>query len=205
MHDEVSSHIDLSKIEKSPTWLKRVNFKPPSLIVGCGVGTGINFNDEIYGIDLFIETCLTAKIAGRGRIICADAHKMPIRGCSFQQVLLMHSLEHVICPFHVLSECYRVLKNGGDIHIEVPNSPNRISERTSHIYGWNAITLQNILKKIGFINVQATYVDHLGVTDIYKFKNKKVNKLLDKLSTLLFPNSFRAVAGHGQKYDKNSY
>ncbi|MBD3230638.1 MAG: methyltransferase domain-containing protein [Candidatus Lokiarchaeota archaeon] len=199
MDSSINNHINIEKIDRKPKWMSRIKFSPPSLIVGCGTGTTMDLDKEIYGIDLFDETCLIANKKAPGMIIKADAHSMPFKSSYFNQIVLMHSLEHVFSPYHVLKECLRVLDKNGEISIEVPNSPNFVAERKSHIYGWNKETLANLLKIVGFKEIRVNYVDHLGITDCLGIKNQKIHKILDKISSLIFPNSFRSIQGSGRK------
>ena len=52
--------------------------------------------------------------------ITGDAMQLPIQTESLDGLVIVGVLEHVKFPDQAINECYRVLKPGGRIHIEVP-------------------------------------------------------------------------------------
>lgn len=58
---------------------------------------------------------------GPGVDIVADAHNMPVvEDNSVDCVITVSTLEHVVDPFRVMEEVYRVLKPGGYVYVSVP-------------------------------------------------------------------------------------
>lgn len=66
---------------------------------------------HITNLDLF---------EGVGIDVVSDAHSLPFPSQSVDAVLLLAVLEHVIEPGKVISETFRVLKNGGLVYCEFP-------------------------------------------------------------------------------------
>lgn len=82
--------------------------------------------------------------------VYGDAEDLPFEDGSFNTIYLRHVLEHLEQPLICLSECYRVLNNGGMIRIEVPDAQRVNFERPEHLYSWTEWTLNTIVKCAGF-------------------------------------------------------
>jgi len=55
--------------------------------------------------------------------------KLAFKDGSFDTVTALSIFEHIFDPYHLIEECYRLLKNGGTLIVQVPNTawlPNRI-------------------------------------------------------------------------------
>lgn len=93
------------------------------LVLDIGVGpqevpTHIdNFKDKatFIGIDPLMGSCARKFI-----FICGLGEYLPFKEGTFDQVLFVTSLDHVIDPIVVLEEAKRVLKSDGDICIWIP-------------------------------------------------------------------------------------
>ncbi len=85
----------------------------PILDLGCG------FNDSGACIKLDYVT----QISNVGKSVCnvlGDVHNLPFNDNSIGSIFAIQSFEHFYNPELVLKECYRVLKNGGKILVDVP-------------------------------------------------------------------------------------
>ena len=66
---------------------------------------------QIDSIDIYFSENVTA---------IADAHYLPFKDESYELVIIQAVLEHVINPYRVVDEIYRVLSNQGMIYSETP-------------------------------------------------------------------------------------
>lgn len=87
------------------------------LIVGGGtIGAGMSDFYKKYD-----KNILSFDIYSNPRIdFVADAHDIPISDNTIDLIIIQAVLEHVLIPENVVSECYRVLKQGGLIYSETP-------------------------------------------------------------------------------------
>jgi len=85
---------------------------------------------EIVGIDIVAECIEKAKeavnkepleIQKKISLFQAWSEELPFSNYSFDTIIMAETLEHVADPFRTLEECHRVLANGGQILISVPN------------------------------------------------------------------------------------
>lgn len=52
--------------------------------------------------------------------VIADAYRLPVADCMADIVILKAVIEHVTNPQDVIGEAYRILKNGGALHLYCP-------------------------------------------------------------------------------------
>lgn len=97
--------------------LKEKNIKPRLLIIGGakkGMGTDLFLNDadiQVISFDIYASS-LTQFVA--------DAHLIPITAEAVDGVWIQYVLEHVLNPWKVVAEIYRVLKKDGCVYAETP-------------------------------------------------------------------------------------
>lgn len=97
--------------------LKEKNIKPRLLIIGGakkGMGTDLFLNDadiQVISFDIYASS-LTQFVA--------DAHLIPITAEAVDGVWIQYVLEHVLDPWKVVAEIYRVLKKDGCVYAETP-------------------------------------------------------------------------------------
>lgn len=102
------------------------------LDVGCGLGGKLVFYVEegaskVVGVDLRPFSAISAlQLAseqdsdGVIRIAIADGAKLPFADETFDVVISVNVLEHVVDPLSVLIECQRVLRPNGRIYLYFP-------------------------------------------------------------------------------------
>jgi len=87
--------------------------------------------------------------------ILADAHFLPFKEETFEEVCTYHLIEHVKNPKAVLTEISQVLKAGGKLTVETPNfSSKNVRADSSHIRSYNWISLKRQLEDAGFRDVR---------------------------------------------------
>lgn len=108
---------NIIKADKFIKILKSKTKKPLVLIIGGGskgIGANALYDDpdvRVVSFDIYTSS-LTNFIA--------DAHSIPLKAESIDGVWIQYVLEHVLNPWHVVSEIYRVLHKEGAIYSEVP-------------------------------------------------------------------------------------
>ena len=108
-------------------------FKSPILEIGIGNGKLTNFLFKNHpqievGIDIEENGLKTAKtlkmFRGKkryGKVICANAEKMPFEDASFNTIVSNSTFEHISDDLKAVSEVARVLKKDGLFFITVPS------------------------------------------------------------------------------------
>lgn len=92
-------------------------FKPRILVIGGGeIGNGF---EEFY--NKFKSCIISFDIYDSKNIdFIADAHNIPTNNDHFDLIIIQAVLEHVLDPYRVVSEIYRVLKHDGIVYAETP-------------------------------------------------------------------------------------
>ncbi|MEM0241128.1 MAG: methyltransferase domain-containing protein [Candidatus Nezhaarchaeales archaeon] len=103
--------------------------KPSYLDLGCGDG-GLTMKvadiigaSEVYGVDVDEGALAEASRKGVKTLKCnLDEAPLPFNDDSFDLVTAFEVIEHLNNPKHMLREAFRVLRRGGIIMIETPNT-----------------------------------------------------------------------------------
>jgi SAM-dependent methyltransferase len=99
----------------SRTFVQQLGSKGRVLVIGGGaVGSGAS---ELYG---GCEVIGTDIYASENTQFIADAHDLPFADGVFDGVWIQAVLEHVLDPTRVVSEIYRVLRDGGLVFADTP-------------------------------------------------------------------------------------
>jgi ubiquinone/menaquinone biosynthesis C-methylase UbiE len=107
--------------------LSRLGVKPSdmTLDVGCAQGGSLLECQQraipSYGLDFSLEALKTAKRLGIRNLICADAHKIPLRDKLFDKIIVLATLETLSDKKAAIAEIIRVAKTGAQIYFEIRN------------------------------------------------------------------------------------
>lgn len=97
------------------------------LACGNGVSTANIKGKIVVGLDLSSEQLAKAKIKYPDKsYVVADARKLPFADNTFDLIVGINMLHHVLDPEKVLKECYRALKRNGKLLTVDPNLYNPI-------------------------------------------------------------------------------
>lgn len=151
------------------------------LDAGCGNGYYtqeiLTKVENIVGVDLSIESLRSYKhrIGKKASVIKAALENLPFRHSSFDQCLLLDSLEHSKDPTSVLKQIHDSLHQNGQLIATMPNWYNLLLDREklhTHFHssvGWKKVLEQSRFKVIfmtcmGFpILDSAVLTNHLHV------------------------------------------
>ncbi len=139
------------------------------LEVGCGSGQMLNSMQGlgwcVEGVDFDPAAVQNARNKGlQVRLGTLEAQRYP--NDHFDAITMSHLIEHVHDPLELLSECYRVLKTGGQLVVVTPNSESwghkmfRGSwlhlDPPRHLYVFNSSSLRRLVEKASFEKVRAS-------------------------------------------------
>jgi SAM-dependent methyltransferase len=106
-------------------WLEEFSPAQRILDLGCGSGSmpaqvaGLN----VIGVDVDLKS-----LANKIPSACAESHRLPLAGASFDLVLCHHSLEHFHDVPGTIREVRRILRPEGRLFVSVPDG-NSFSDR----------------------------------------------------------------------------
>lgn len=178
----LAGNVDYSRIRRT---IDMVEEGGRWLDLGCGPG-GVSYSiadkvDEVVAIDPDAETIKIAKTIFQKPNIKfkkADFFDQEFQESTFDGVLFLEVIEHVLDPYRFLKEIHRVLRPGGYLILSTPNAlsyrsivrnfryftsawmrrslskvwANNIDARTQegHIFAWDFGTLARLLRASGF-------------------------------------------------------
>lgn len=98
------------------------------LDVACGTGYGTyllsHVASRVIGADISLESLSSARRRYQSAnldYVCLDAQKFPFREGSFEVVISLETVEHLVEPKGFLEECVRVLRPRGILVLSTPN------------------------------------------------------------------------------------
>jgi len=141
------------------------NARPPGrfLDIGCGNGKYLDFMRslgwETVGVDAG-PGCEFARQVLNLEVYDGNLWEHRFPDSSFDVITLWFVLEHIWDPMRLLSECYRILKPGGQIIISTLNT-NSFETKVFKRYWWHLLvpehlcqfdesSLQSVIQKTGF-------------------------------------------------------
>ncbi len=116
----------------------------PLVDVGSGIGGNLpvlSSHAATVGCEISASAALLA--SARGRVVVADAGRLPLAGAAFGAAVCTEVLEHVDDPRAVFAEMARVLRPGGLAYVTTPNYANLaglhklLADRRSGRHDWN--------------------------------------------------------------------
>lgn len=100
-------------------------------------------------------------------------------------VISNHALEHVYCPYDTLKALLPKIKDGGQIVFVVPHQkPDEAyieDDVNQHLYTWNPLTLGNLAKAAGYVNIQADVIQHAWPPKYQQLYQKHGQKKFDRI------------------------
>jgi len=165
------------------------------LEVGAGVGNVLeefkdkavdnSINIELYGTE-YSHDCIVQCMRKGLNMIEGNAQSVLNLNQKFDIIILSHVFEHFIDLENELSILKKLLKKNGLLYIEVPGILT-IHDKPyynfsflgysvhAHMYNFSSITLQNIVNKYGFIQVESNET----VEAIFKLENNSQTELVN--------------------------
>jgi len=97
-------------------WLESKNIKAKRILdVGCGRDPACNH------VEMQFDEYITLDITRHPQVkIVGSVYNLPFKEESFDVVLLLEVLEHLLYPFDALKEVSRVVREGGKVYITTP-------------------------------------------------------------------------------------
>ena len=115
----------------------------------------------------------------------------PFGSNGFNTIIAGEIIEHLEHPYMFLKECYRILKDGGNIILTTPNMHGLMYLAGSwdnkgpdkHLFAWNLDLLEALATRIGFTTVKKQTITAYWNRN---FILKGISDLIPKLRTHLF-------------------
>jgi 2-polyprenyl-3-methyl-5-hydroxy-6-metoxy-1,4-benzoquinol methylase len=157
------------------------------LDIGCFTGDFIRVLNkrgaDVFGLELQKEAVEIANESLPGRIFQADVYNDVFPEYDFDIVSMTGLIEHVLEPTKLLHRCFEILKPGGVIMIQTPNSGSFLSHGmhqywppiapVEHIYLFSRRSMEIILKICGFTKIY--YKPHIKWLPIeYVYNNLRM-------------------------------
>jgi len=158
--------------------------KPVNLLdIGCGTGSNLSSLENYgyaVGLDFSQHALSLCKNRGNGRVIQADAQKLPFHNQTFNVVTALDILEHVENDAQAAREIFRVLKPGGQLILTVPALPflwSRHDEAMGHQRRYTRQQLIRLLNSNGLIVSRISYWNFLLFLPVMIMRQaKKLNR-----------------------------
>jgi SAM-dependent methyltransferase len=142
------------------------------LDIGCFTGEFLELLDDqgavVYGLELQREAVEIANGKFPGRIFQADVFGDEFPTQQFDIVTALAVIEHVTLPMKLLSRVYELLRPGGTIFLQTPNSGSAFAKvlgkywppyaPVEHINLFSKTSLETALLKSGFSDI--SYIPH---------------------------------------------
>jgi len=146
------------------------------LDIGCGNAVFLKLAKEAgfdaFGLDVSGQAARLAAREVPDRVFCGTEEDLISAGESFDLLVLLHTLEHVIDPFQYLKRIRSLLRRPGGVIIQVPNSGSLQARFLgSRWYGLDCprhicnFTLYSLLHLLGRAGYRIERVRHFSLRD----------------------------------------
>jgi ubiquinone/menaquinone biosynthesis C-methylase UbiE len=143
------------------SWIKKGNLTKELakdferiLDVGCGWGRELIRLKSAVGVDLCLPFLKAARNYVCNDVVLASAAFLPFKEAAFDFLIVSEVLEHLYDPEKAMGEAVRVLRNGGKIVLQTPNSQltrqKFVAKRYGHVHEFNPKELFRFLSSFGF-------------------------------------------------------
>lgn len=144
------------------------------LDIGCGIGYFYNLLREkvscAIGLDVDIDSLKTAQSSNKGKFLCADTRKIPLKANMFNRILASEIFEHLPEEDDALEELKRVCAPDAELIVTTPCTEGFLSftplrllghkkrgTQYHYRYGYTKKELQALLLRHGFLTEETSY------------------------------------------------
>jgi SAM-dependent methyltransferase len=168
--------------------------------IGCAEGfyprlVSARYGVDAYGVDLSAFGIHRMREYHKLNGVCADAHALPIKDCSFDVVLCNNTVEHVSDPKQVVSELMRIARKY--VFIGVPQAltqkeidtfqPDFNGQKDLHVHIFDQSALNRIMPANYAVTVHyASSLPVLALNAVYKRTIGRIANCLPLVKTFLY-------------------
>jgi 2-polyprenyl-3-methyl-5-hydroxy-6-metoxy-1,4-benzoquinol methylase len=153
------------------------------LEVGCAAGFFLKVAEEngwtVQGVEIMAPAVEYARTSLGLNVFEGTLEQAQLAADSFDVVVMIETVEHLLDPAQALGEAYRVLRTGGIIWVAVPNLNSimrslmgvdwSVLSPAEHLYYFTVETLEKMLRKAGFQSVE--FIWQVGLQTIWETMN----------------------------------
>lgn len=201
-------HLLKNALKRENTNTKKIKV----LDVGCFTGDFLVLMKEagadVYGLELQDDAVKIANKKLHGRVKTADVMTDVFPAVRFDVITLLGIVEHVTDPMKLIKRSTELLKRGGILMVQTPNSSSVLSRLTKqlwppyapveHIHLFSRDSLTKALQQYGYTNITyTTHIKKLPLGYVYnQFKNfgpefyrllRPFESIISKLSSISLP------------------
>jgi ubiquinone/menaquinone biosynthesis C-methylase UbiE len=181
------------------------------LDIACGSGYGSRYLFDkgariVVGGDISAEAVEAARSFYRRQgveYLLLDATKLPFADDSFEAIISMETIEHLKQYQDYLSECKRVLKEGGLFICSTPNKGHGIPEIKEfspyHVHEFQIEEFQNLLSQF-FTEIQLYGQDYWHKMEMIKWRIRLNIEKLVKPFISPFPRIYQIIRFFDRRY-----
>jgi 2-polyprenyl-3-methyl-5-hydroxy-6-metoxy-1,4-benzoquinol methylase len=155
---------------------------PRILDVGCFTGELLcllrDAGANVYGLELQAEAAEIASARLPGRVFQARVEGAEFPQVDYQAITLLAVIEHVVDPIALIARCCELLRPGGVLMIQTPDSGSGLARATGrhwplyapveHLHLFTARSLRDLLEKQGMIETHiAPHIKRLPVEYVF--------------------------------------